>query len=270
MKTVKNRKRKFALGIKIAAMLSCVAIASVGFASWLIIQDTAPKSTGGNITASTVDDASLTFGDPSGTGNIVFGKSGTVTPTWLVAGSDVADDSLTATFTVAYTASNIKSATITVNFLAHVGAKPESGTWNEDTTRFATLMKYLNLEVSVAESTVSGNVVSGTLNGSYDSGFTPIELTLKGKDNGALASGSLTITVEFTWDYEVVSEIITKNPYEYFNSISSPSSDQKTAAKNMLSAIYNAVYNETKATTNTDTTDDLHYEVAITGTSSAS
>lgn len=59
MKTVKNRKRKFALGIKIAALCSCLALASVGFASWLVVHEPEDQTADGNVNVALTSSAKL-------------------------------------------------------------------------------------------------------------------------------------------------------------------------------------------------------------------
>ena len=115
-------KRKFSLGIKIASILSCVAVLSVGFASWLIVNvpdshtesvgsfqvyevvdnsvtlsydwgadDVADKDGEGNYTAAATAAAQIIFGKPdsSATGYTAPANS------WLQA-SDVANEKLSA------------------------------------------------------------------------------------------------------------------------------------------------------------------------------
>ncbi|MBQ8879747.1 MAG: hypothetical protein IJY69_02765 [Clostridia bacterium] len=113
---MKTTKRKFSLGVKIASILSCVAVLSVGFASWLIVNvPTETNDTIGSFEVYEVVDNSVTLSydwgadgaaDKDGEGNytddattaakIIFGKpaSGSATNSWLTAGADVQNEQL--------------------------------------------------------------------------------------------------------------------------------------------------------------------------------
>ncbi len=204
MKTVKNRKRKFALGIKIAAMLSCVAIASVGFASWLIISNTNIEPTGGNIVASDVDAAGVTLSHAwkntaSDTEQkIVFGYDKDYTPNgseWLVPGSGVESDSLTETLTVTYTLSNVTSADLDIGFSvtdsSNADVTGKEGVWTK------------------ASEYVGVKIIIGDTEYIYGSNFDPkISVT---------TSGSTDVTITFFWKLGATEENEGQNPYKYFN-----------------------------------------------------
>lgn len=82
-----SRKSKFSLGMKIVCILSCIAIASVGFASWWIInypQEEAYES--GSFEVYAVNQKSVSFSDITaiGNANIIFGAPAEpTTATWL-------------------------------------------------------------------------------------------------------------------------------------------------------------------------------------------
>ena len=76
MKTLKRKNRKLALGVKIASLLSCVAIASVGFAGWIIVGNPSVDVSSGTLNAYTVSESGLTLTKATdATENIVFGKA---------------------------------------------------------------------------------------------------------------------------------------------------------------------------------------------------
>ena len=116
--------KKFSLGVKIASILSCVAVLSVGFASWLIVNIPQPEAVSvGSFEVYEVVDNSVTLaydwgadgegdfvkndqGDDTTTytekaqaaAKITFGKpaSSSVQNPWLQAGDDVQNEKLTA------------------------------------------------------------------------------------------------------------------------------------------------------------------------------
>ncbi len=109
---MKKTTKKLSLGMKIASVLACLAIVSVGFASWWIVQlpDPEPVDDGSftvysvntkNIKIENVDFAYITPArNPAvKSSNIIFGKTTGVTQRWLLADDDVAEQNLTATFT---------------------------------------------------------------------------------------------------------------------------------------------------------------------------
>ncbi len=232
MKTVKNRKRKFALGIKIAAMLSCVAIASVGFASWLIISnpaDTDPSQ--GSITASTVTEQGLAFETPTwgeasdGDSDIVFGKpTDPIADAWLVAGNDVQSEDLKATLTLKYTPTNIKEADITVKFNVC------SANGAIDTTTWANVKDYVGIKMTIGEGTAVECDATGTITATT-------KLT---NGESVLEARTLTVKIEFYWKLDDSHS----NPYVFFNTGHKPgdSYNETTTyaahAKTVLEAVY--------------------------------
>lgn len=109
---MKKRTKKFSLGMKIAGILACLALVSVGFASWLIVQVTDPAPLeDGSFTVYSVDTKNVKIEntafadvtparDPAvSSSSIIFGKDASATPDWLIAGSDVQEENLTATLT---------------------------------------------------------------------------------------------------------------------------------------------------------------------------
>lgn len=254
MKTIKNRKRKVALGVKIAAMLSCVAIASVGFASWLILINPEGQSQTGNITASSVSEQGLelsTAWEGNANPSIVLGKPEATANAnaWLTASDEVGVEVLTATLNVTYTPINISSATITVDFLAHIGAKPANGEWAEDTSRLAAIKDYVGVKVSVSGTGVTAQSKE------YLNGLEPIVIELSNLTDVTTAQ-TFTVKVEFMWKFGTG-----VNPYTYFNAITNPTATDRADAKTALSDIYTAIHG-----TSAETTDDLNFEVTVVGT----
>lgn len=255
MKTVKSRKRKFALSMKIAAMLSCIAIASVGFASWLIVIKPEDQSQSGNITASTVSEKGLELSTSwvGSKNSIILGKpTGAANDGWLLAEGSIDEEVLSATLNVTYKPVNITTAKITVDFLGHIGAKPESAAWNEDTARLVAIKDYIDVTV-----TVSGDGVS-SVSKTYSSGLEAIVIDLTGLDaeEANNVEKTLTVLVKFSWKF---GENV--NPYTYYNGLAN-NAENRAAAKTALKAIYDAVHGPDGETTETD---DLYFEVTVTG-----
>ena len=120
------KKRKFALSLKIASLLSCIAILSVGFASWLVIRPVEDEIHQGTVTTATVSDENLTleFGE-SLSNEIHYGYSTreATENDWLVpGGNDLKAENrlITFDFYVTDTTSNAADYTITVNLASIV------------------------------------------------------------------------------------------------------------------------------------------------------
>lgn len=277
MRTVKNRKRKFALGMKIAAMFSCIAIASVGFAAWIIVND--PQNVtveGGQITAETVSETGLTFGAiVNPTAKINFGKttmpSGSPAKWPDIVGSDLSGDDYTnynwlvaddidvevmrAQFTVPYTPSNVTS----VNFKLNINAYYGNDLAND---KLQTLITKGYIKLGLAVKNADGSEL-------YDSGdFTEasndyeVQFTLS---DAALNTNQFVVHIEFSWGDAFKGY----NPYVYFNGhaitdIYTGATTMKEAAKTALSDLYTVVNNvATFDTLDADQTDDLNYKVLV-------
>ena len=108
-----SKSNKFSLGVKIASVLSCLALTAVGFASWLVIKPADPVERMGAFEVYTVDENNITIAVTPAEGSvpaIVWGKDGEPESEWLLA-NGVADQSLSATFNVTVTSSATGEAT---------------------------------------------------------------------------------------------------------------------------------------------------------------
>ncbi len=189
-------KKKFSLGVKIASILSCVAVLSVGFASWLIVN--VPTETNNQIGSFEVyevvdNSVALTYDwgndgvdDKDGDGaytsaataaaKITFGKpSGATNAGWLQAGNDVQNEKLTATvkvtidnftqlqsFSVTLTPPTISSTLITSS-VSYKNAQGTSVDTNSDGALNATELAAVN------------GVVVVELTFAWGSAFTPAD-----------------------------------------------------------------------------------------------
>ena len=267
MKTLNKKHRKFKLSLQIAAILSCVAIASVGFASWIIVGNST-QSTNGSITAYTVSESNFSLtAEGSTTGNIVLGKpaSSSVTNPWLVAGSDVAVESLTATFKVNYTAANeITSGKISVSLSALFG-DGESVTEETKKSKGETKLKSLltNNYIEVVVEMWSSDPISGGTpadSATYTTDITEIP-AIDYTFTESNRTGSVWVKVIFNWGTAFAkSGESAQNPYDYFNK-QEKTAELATAARTALTAIYNATTEAVDGVTGT-----LQYAVTITAT----
>ncbi len=252
---MKQKKFKFSLGLKIASILSCLALVSMGFASWWIINI---NNTGGAKTGSftvydvTEKNVTVTVDGWSGdSANIVFGastKNPATTATWLVKNDKAMDDeSLSATLTFTVTSDtnlNELIQPVSVTFV------PNEATKNafDDAIDYG----YIAAPVVTASYTVndeggaSGDIYSDeetqnkkfTYNQETEGGLT-IALP-----DAAMAAKSVTVTMTFTFNWGSMTGGV--NPYDYFNTKSATADyadasiyngSNKDAALAMLGAV---------------------------------
>lgn len=228
--------KKFSLGVKIASILSCVAVLSVGFASWLIVNlPTETNDTIGSFEVYEVVDNSVTLaydwgadgegdfvkndqGDDTTTytekaqaaAKITFGKpaSSSVQNPWLRAGSDVQNEKLTATVKV--TIGNYNELT---SFSASIDASVFSG-----------------ISTLVGTPTVSYKTTEGT-NADTDG-----TIGVLSKDELTAAAGVVVVEFTFSWGTAFGGN----NPYDYYND-QTYSAELGTEANTNLTAIQTAL-----------------------------
>ena len=120
MKNTTVKTNRISLGVKIACILACVALFSVGFAAWLILQPTVEKEQLGSfeVYAAQENNIEITVTEGSENAKINFGAPISYTPDnddWLVfkdyvaSGDNATVEDLVATFIVNYS-SEIKLA----------------------------------------------------------------------------------------------------------------------------------------------------------------
>ena len=210
---MKKTTKKLSLGMKIASVLACLAIVSVGFASWWIVQMPDPKEFNtGSFTVYTVDTKNAKIENFSAENTeIIFGTNGTVTEKWLVA-RDIAPQNLTATFTfdlVLYDnykdgQQNDPSTTSTIEeFVGDVD--------------FLFSPQYASkLDAAIGAKYIKAPVITYYLDNvkgeskSYTNGDTTLDIPMTGVDANKV---TVKVTLEFAWG-EAFDE---KNPYEFYN-----------------------------------------------------
>ncbi len=274
MRTVKNRKRKFALGMKIVAMFSCIAIASVGFAAWIIVNKPADVQGSGTITASTVSEQGLTMQVGAITGSIILDASdGTNKDSdWLIS-DRATEEALEVTVPVICTVDNIEQATINIDLMGKMASEEEPS--DAYTAKLKGLIDsgYITVSVYVVSSDGSSRLgTSNALNtasGQYEATATIQFGTGAGKfELDGEGKATFNIKVVFDWGTKfsaTIDDVLDNyNPYTFYNSknkgdlVPETSKTWAQDARETLTAIYDATMNGTP-----ETTDDLCYHLNI-------
>lgn len=129
-----KKRKKFALSLKVLSLLSCIAVLSVGFASWIIIQQPAQQDKAGSITTYTTAEAGMTLTtqwmtitEPETQPRIIFGRPSTIgtgNAIWLTSKKsdgvnyDVEPQVLVALLKVTYTLDQVDLDNITFTLAA--------------------------------------------------------------------------------------------------------------------------------------------------------
>ena len=272
MKTVKNRKRKFALGIKIAALCSCLALASVGFASWLVVQDPDAKHNVGDVNVALTAEADLLFEKPAAIkvsdtnlnlNSFSFGRPATeeVQIKWLVP-QEVETEDMIEEYTLKFKPQNLPTGTVahvSLDFDAvYATGSGETTNYEDRNTKLATLISkgYLTLTITVGEGVKAKSVIYDKSNAlpvtggvvNYDVDWDTLYAAQNATEDNA-KSISLPLTIEFAWGSTFGGD----NPYVYYNSLENPTALQKEAALEVLAEIAATIkgleYEEVKAGT---------------------
>lgn len=200
-----------------ASVVVGVSMLGVGFASWVIANQSATGTASGNIKADSVSDSSTTLEITEGAAgqNIVFGAPSTqmTEDAWLTNDSDTTE-ALTATFKLTVS-ENIGNISVS---LASTGYGDEDGFWK------AVEEGYLVAPVVSISGSVAGafSVQTGTL--SEDG-----TVTIARESQTAITDGAtITVTLTFGWG----NKFGNKNPYNYYNGL-----DYETYHKVALSSL---------------------------------
>ena len=260
MKTTDNAvkvKSKFPLGIKIASILACVAVLSVGFASWLVLRPVEQTNQLGSFTTYTVSEqgVDVTIEATADDADIVFGYgTSSVTNKWLKYESGMEAEDLTATFKISFNVADDTDTdyitdvanNLTINFNPNITVDSKYVTVSS--------VKYGIADVSAGKTEYNTVSYDGSLtlqsNGSYEATITP----------GATETNKVVfVKVQFAWG----SATDTQNPYTYFNSVeygdAHADDDSKTngeVAVEMLEAINAA----------NSAAENQAFEITVTGT----
>ena len=214
-------KSRFSLGMKIVGLLSCLAIVSVGFAAWWIINYPGEKSyETGSFTVYAVNEKDITFTDITAEGDatIVFGAPEEPTTISWLGYTDVAEQKLSAIlkFTVAI---NTSEALSTYLDAINVDFNPGAAFSAVDAKYVGAPKVYYQI---------------GSTSGSWT------ELT----ENKIPAPDTNTADVYLKFDFSWGSATKGENPYNYFNELGMDDAHEsisgqtnKQVAKTMLQTI---------------------------------
>lgn len=246
---MKHRRTKLSLGLKIASILSCVAILSAGFAAWWIVKTPTEVATSGSFTVYEVLEKTISVTNPSVTttadvsvaNQIVFGAPSTSgSATWLVA-KDLKQDALTATFTftVSVDGTNLNSLvdtiTVTLNPKAANAAAFNAAIVGADSKSYIaapTIAATASQKLGSADAT-NVTVTTVTAYDATEETATDSKLVVS-IPAPAAPSATYTLTINFGWGTQTGGI----NPYTYYNSNNRTYDDYHTEAFNMLNAIY--------------------------------
>ena len=202
------KTKRFSLGVKIASILSAVAILSVGFASWLIVSAPENKTySEGAFTVETVAMKTAEFSEITVVdGTVVFGKGDDPAETnygWLKATNVGADDlSAQLTFTISTKDENNTSQLQLNEVLQKV-------TITLDTpTEFDSLVGN-TLAAPTITYTYSTNVTETTEAADFTEGKVALDIDLSNVD---AISIEVTVDITFAWGTD-------GNPFTYYNSL---------------------------------------------------
>ena len=227
------KKMKFSLGMKIASLLSCVALVSMGFASWWILKlPETPTTSQGSFTAYEVETKKIALSTPDFTGSnatLIFGKpSSAVTEHWFRASTSVEKENLSATFKFTVSLKDVASeggaetlsSTSKINdFLDNVtfefAPDDDTATALAAVITGANSQSYINAPTVTWTYTVGGNTYTSdaedttlTYNTSTKKISTEIDMT-----NAAANEVTVSVTIAFTWGAAFGST----NPYAFYN-----------------------------------------------------
>lgn len=212
---MKKTTKKLSLGMKIVAILACLALASVGFASWLILQVENPDTmTDGSFTVYSVDTKNVKIEGAAFTGDsakIIFGKKTEgVTESWLIAGENVADENLKATLT------------FNVNLYDDDGQLSDAGAIKDYISEVELSFVPTGIDDAITANYITAPVITysykdndntehtGTITYDPNNDAADLSISMVDADKNTVA---VTVTIEFDWG----TAFDNQNPYEYFN-----------------------------------------------------
>ena len=251
---------KFSLGMKIAAILSCLAIVSMGFASWWIVK-TPEETTVGDFTVYEADVKRIKFDvkdiNNGSAPNIVFGKP--TNPTsggWLIPGADVATEDLQATIVFdVYVADESDSGAITADtsttldtLLSNITVNFAPNETIAQALNNAIKNKYITAPVIDATYTYEGAAAAVDTVEAKTYTYDSDDLSKAGGATLTIAAPAqtkitVTLTITFDWGDAFKATINDTtdnyNPHIYYNNLTNnPTDEQIVQAKNALNALW--------------------------------
>ena len=223
---MKQRKGKFTLGMKIASILSCIALVSVGFASWWIIRLPSPETKGGSFEVYSVDEKKINYTDVK---FVTEAGAEDTTPKIIFGYKD--DDSVTAPWLGYSTTGADKMAAENLSAILQFKIsleKPVSG------DKISNYMQKINIALTIP-ATYKSLLTTGTAGYvaapkmSYRNGSTGDWVSLNATVNDDVYSvvidapqateQTIQVKFEFDWAYYHNNAVQNENPYVYFNKI---------------------------------------------------
>ncbi len=233
-----TKKIKFSLGMKIVSILSCLAIVSVGFASWWIVNLPAEKATAtGSFTVYSVSEKNITFGDVEGTDTaIIFGQpANTETKTTWLGKTKVENENLTAIISIPVTLSNSDDSSSDdklADYVSSITVEFDAG------AQYTTLVSSEYLADPTFQYSTDGTNYTDA-NATVTSGKTSFEVSVPTTEE--LKTATIYVKVTFGWGAVTGGA----NPYDYFNQKTATevvkegeTTTYKDLAKAMLEAIH--------------------------------
>ena len=243
-----RKNTKFTLGIKIASILTCLAMTAIGFAAWLIVNPATATFDDGSFTVYTVSQNKVDIAVTGEGTTIVFGtpeldeddKLPTTSNHWLLAHGTMAEEALVATFT----------ATITSDDPA---TTDDEGEPNNDGLNLSEIVDQITVSFAgdalLAAAIEDGYIAEPTIQvGTADAVTATAGVASTTVAPNAAKTQTLNITVTFDWGTAFGGE----NPYTYYNN-QAYTEDLATAAQaalNAVNALKDAGYSLTINTTN--------------------
>ena len=215
-----TRKIKFSLGIKIASILSCLAIVSVGFASWWIINyPEAVEYSEGSFEVYAINRKEIKF-DGLGVADdsnpqIVFGHPGSGTTSWLGYSTSVLQENLSTILKFNITLTTNESDKLS-DYLSSVDVTLNTGAYGDIDAKYVAPAKVsyrVGTEGEFAEITPDDNGVYKITGLDYQ-------------------TADIYLKLDFGWGSQTEGQ----NPYTYYNN-ETYTDDLATKATDMLTAI---------------------------------
>ncbi len=243
---MKKTTKRFSLGMKIASILTCLVVTAVGFASWLVIKPADAATESGSFTVYKVETQGVRISVTPTASDIIFGKTTTTNAhPWLTA-KDVADEALTATFSVTVTTDNDEimlnsvASQIKVSFDIAEAMSASFDSAISDTYLVAPTVTLKDGATGTGTYAVANGEAGGLASVSFD----------------APEAKEVTFTVEVVFGWGAYTE--NTNPYAYFNALEATNENIGKAE-----TVLGAVYGVTGSTGKTDSAFSLKVETVV-------
>jgi hypothetical protein len=233
-----TRKSRFSLGMKIACILSCLTLFTMGFASWWIVKMPEAKTSTGSFEVYTVTNKNIDITLANATApTIIFGKPDT-SATWLVASNRVQAQSLSATIAFDVTVKDGETLSTETNVgdmlskLSISLSVPDAAAMKTAITK--NYLKTPTLTYQVGSETVQ-SVAYDVETGKFTSDISMATVNVN----------KVTVTLTLTFEWGSAFGGTNTNPYTYFNTlqygedtdVTGETKAANVAAKEVLEAI---------------------------------